>query len=533
VFKSFAIVGVAWLAVGFCLHCLLGDAVMSVTLKEDVWHWSLGNWAVTFAPSAPMPIYYLLIGIGASLFYLGIAWIMLPVIFISATIAWLDAVVKCGLKRRQIPSSIRRRTWWWNGAISAGYAVVALTTAHLCLTSAHVRKVSMREFQNVSDQAAEWWFVPNSGVYDKLGFKVQFTDTEAQGPVHGLSPLPACTVSLRVHRTNAEPAVMNVILPGLRASYRFPATNNWNNTFVLDKDSLTTWFHSAGGVDLSVPKLREEADQVYELLKAHENEPPLTVKEFVNLAKADLRDFYFGGVQGSRFTFAMTDQNNGFLLIGGETLIYLALYFWSTRRLYREALAEIQAGRWTPPQKVKTPSPASLSLPRTSAPELLARGFYYSDIVLGALYILALFTTYVAGCFVPLVGLFLFLAVLLVGTRQLTSRLKILQAREKGLWPQPGEPQKFELFPKEWRVIHAGHSIRVRNSWNRGLKLFVDDVCQASTNRIFILSKSKPLLRCELVSETSPFIIEVYCYGTWEVYAKIVVNGQWIGGDNF
>jgi serine/threonine protein kinase len=91
----------------------------------------------------------------------------------------------------------------------------------------------------------------------------------------------------------------------------------------------------------------------------------------------------------------------------------------------------------------------------------------------------------------------------------------------------------FELFPKEWSVTHAGHSIRVHNSWNRGLKLFVDDVCHASTNRIVVLTRTKPLLRYEMASGTSHCIIEVYCRGLLEVKAKIVVNGQWIGGDNF
>jgi len=99
--------------------------------------------------------------------------------------------------------------------------------------------------------------------------------------------------------------------------------------------------------------------------------------------------------------------------------------------------------------------------------------------------------------------------------------------------PAPESRKEFELFPKEWTVTHAGHSIRVRNSWNRGLRLFVDGVCHASTNRIIIIKKSRPLLRYELASGTSPYIIEVYCYAILEVHVKIVVNGQWVGGDNF
>ncbi len=93
--------------------------------------------------------------------------------------------------------------------------------------------------------------------------------------------------------------------------------------------------------------------------------------------------------------------------------------------------------------------------------------------------------------------------------------------------------KEFELFPKDWTAMHDGHSIRVHNSWNRSMKLFVDDVCRASTNRIFALDKSKPVLRCEMASGTSSCVIEIYAYAVLEVYAKIVVNGKWIGGDNF
>jgi predicted Ser/Thr protein kinase len=183
--------------------------------------------------------------------------------------------------------------------------------------------------------------------------------------------------------------------------------------------------------------------------------------------------------------------------------------------------------------------------------------------------------------FAPALGVVWIVAVFLVASYQLNSRKEMNDARENGLWPQFGEiatlehvrllaragkqrlaiklhrqihgvsaaaakmdveklsgqgvpaSGKFELFPKEWSATHAGHVIRVRNSWNRSLKLFVDDVCRASTDRIIIVSKSRPLLRYELASGGSSFIIEVYCYAVLEVKVKIVVNGQWIGGDNF
>ena len=93
--------------------------------------------------------------------------------------------------------------------------------------------------------------------------------------------------------------------------------------------------------------------------------------------------------------------------------------------------------------------------------------------------------------------------------------------------------KKFELFPKEWTATHAGHAIRVHNSWNRGLKLYVDDVCQSATSRLFAVSRSRPVLRHQFVAEHSSFLIEVFCVAWLSVKVKIVVDGRRIGGENF
>jgi len=81
--------------------------------------------------------------------------------------------------------------------------------------------------------------------------------------------------------------------------------------------------------------------------------------------------------------------------------------------------------------------------------------------------------------------------------------------------------------------MHGEHSIRVRNSWNRGMALFIDEVCRASTNKLLALSKSKPVLRYEIASGTSSSVIEVFCYAMWTIKAKIVADGKQIGSDTF
>jgi hypothetical protein len=246
-------------------------------------------------------------------------------------------------------------------AISGGYAVLMLASMMVLTSFSHIKSISQREVQNLSDEATEWWFVPNSGAYEKLGLKATFVAPDQSGTNESLS-WPICTVLLIVHRSNAEPASMKVTLPGLRASYRFPATNNWDYTFILDKDSLLDWLHKGGGLDPSTPKSKEEVGQIYSLLKSYELQPPQTVKEFVNLAKADLRDFGVGGFEGGNFSFGGFEGPSNILLVvllGGEASLYMAFIIWATKRLYREAWVEIKSGRWTPPQIAKAPPAAA------------------------------------------------------------------------------------------------------------------------------------------------------------------------------
>jgi hypothetical protein len=92
---------------------------------------------------------------------------------------------------------------------------------------------------------------------------------------------------------------------------------------------------------------------------------------------------------------------------------------------------------------------------------------------------------------------------------------------------------KFELFPKEWVATYGGHEIRVRNSWNRGMRLYVDGVCRARTDEMIAISRSRPILSHQVVTESESFLIEVFCFALLTVKAKIVVDGQQIAGDKF
>ena len=360
VLKRFVIFVVAWLVAGQCLR------------------WAVGDTSFTVAGALPIRVLGgILIFIFGLVADLGLAKFVLPAVFVLVVYAWLEARLKRGLVPRQLPPSIRRRLRLWTSAISGGYGVVALGSLFLCIPRG--APFSMRDFQNRSDEAAEWWFVPYSGAYEKLGLHATFSSLDQHGK-SAFDSLPACTVALSIHRKNMETPVLNVTLPGLRASYRFPATNSWDNTFILDKDSLVEWLHKGAGLDLTAPKFQEEAGQIYELLKGYELQPPQTVKEFVNLAKADLRAFWFGGVQGGSFSLGGLQGPYFVLMVAllvGETLVYQALALWATRRLYHAAWIEIEAGRWTPPIRASKPLPTTAppATPDSSQPSLSRTAF--------------------------------------------------------------------------------------------------------------------------------------------------------------
>ena len=150
-----------------------------------------------------------------------------------------------------------------------------------------------------------------------------------------------------------EPSVLNVGLPGLRAEYGTRATNSWPTTFILDMDTLVEWLHKVAGLDTATPKFREQASEVYGLLKQYQNEPPHTAKEFLDEARSALRDFSFGGYTNPRsvwgdFGFGARQAWVLWLFVG-ESLLYLAAASWTTRRLYRAAWTEIETGQWIPP----------------------------------------------------------------------------------------------------------------------------------------------------------------------------------------
>lgn len=94
----------------------------------------------------------------------------------------------------------------------------------------------------------------------------------------------------------------------------------------------------------------------------------------------------------------------------------------------------------------------------------------------------------------------------------------------------PSAPK--EWFVTEWVANVEGHEILVRNSWNRGIRLFVDEQQVAESQQLFALDWENPILSASIPREKGkPFLVEVFAHSLFSVRVKIVVDGKQVGGE--
>lgn len=91
-----------------------------------------------------------------------------------------------------------------------------------------------------------------------------------------------------------------------------------------------------------------------------------------------------------------------------------------------------------------------------------------------------------------------------------------------------------EWFVQEWVASFEGRDIRVRNSWNGGIRLFIDDAQVAENRQLFAIDGRRPLLSTSVPREGgAPFLVEVFAQALFSVSVKIVVDGKQVGGEVF
>lgn len=441
--RRFALFVLIWLGVALCLRWLLPDAI---TVEPQ--------------DSTTIKAVFALLLCPLGLFYLGWAKFVLPAGFVLVVYSWLEARERRGLPVRKLPPQIKRRYGLWSAVTSAAILAVVLATCWWwSVVGGPAGNSFDRSFLEMEQEHSEWWFVPNSGAYERIGLQVSISDEQPDKT----GSLPGCTVWLIAYpkgetnlvlmtTTNKNPAVMKVTLPGLRAEYEYRMQNQkfMTSTTILDKDILIGWLQTDAGFDSVTPTLRKEAGELYGLLKAYETVPPQTVMEFVNLAKAELRDFWFGGIQGGSFSFGGGSGRRVatlLALIAAETLLYMTGYLWFVKRSYRGAWAEIEAGRWNP-----GPGPQ----PRVGLRPFLVKAGATTMVLLVFLSLGVVVCvredSLVSAAVVVMVSLFVVLSFL----QQLHSRAKVQSARERGLWPKLGEIPTIEHVR---RLSQAGEKV--------------------------------------------------------------------------
>lgn len=104
------------------------------------------------------------------------------------------------------------------------------------------------------------------------------------------------------------------------------------------------------------------------------------------------------------------------------------------------------------------------------------------------------------------------------------------QAAQQRFAPDPGAA----WFVKDWHAEYHGHDILVRNSWNQGLKVFVDGKQVAENKQIFAVDAGTPFISVTVTPKGEPgFDIDIVVRAFVHTRVKILVDGKQIGGDQF
>ena len=91
-----------------------------------------------------------------------------------------------------------------------------------------------------------------------------------------------------------------------------------------------------------------------------------------------------------------------------------------------------------------------------------------------------------------------------------------------------------EWFVQEWVATFEGHDLMVRNSWNGGIRLFVDGEQVAENRQLFSIRTERPLLTASVAREKGkPFLVEIFASAVFSVNVKFVVDGKQVGGEVF
>jgi predicted Ser/Thr protein kinase len=349
-------------------------------------------------------------------------------------LGWRYKEVSQGLRWPQLPPAVRRRGNWRLAAATA----LSIAAFLVAMATFPIRKTEWREE----------WFYPNSHLYEKIGLAGNISSYQIPG--WNMNSVAASgRMALKIYRKDAPTAMLTFTLPGLRVENDTRDPGQFGKTLrVLDVDGLINWLHDSAGLDVAQRQVEAEARQLMELFESYHNAAPASWDKLTAKAQAALRNFKAGGQKSG----AVAEFGGGGPLLCAVVVVpgicvalFYVLAFPMYRRTFAEARAEIEAGRWTPPQVLLFRIPAVFWV-------LLVLGFITVVLAVEGDF------QFKAGALVwILLGLGILVVVLfkLHMRRQLQQywSQQIQQARERGLWPPSGEAPTLEHVK---RLAQAG-----------------------------------------------------------------------------
>ncbi len=367
-------------------------------------------------------------------------------------LGWRYKMASQGLRWGQLPPAVRHRGNWRLAAVTAPCVATFL--------------VGMAAFPSRRTEWREEWFYPKSHLYEKIGLAGNISSYHM--PAWNTNSLAASgTMALKIYRKDFPTAMLTFTLPGLRVENDSRDPGQYGQALsVLNFDRLNNWLHDSAGLDVAQPQVQAEARQLMELFVSCHGAAPASWEQLTAKSVAGLRNFKAGGSNSG----AVAEFGGGgplllaVVVVPGVCLcIFYLLAFPMYKRTFAEARAEIEAGRWTPPQVLLFRIPSVFWV-------LLALGFItVAFAVVGQFQ----FKAGALAGMLPGIGILVIILLKLHMRRQLQQYWsgQIQQARAKGLWPQLGELPTLEYVK---RLAQAGEK-------NLAIKLYhqVHDVsCQ-------------------------------------------------------
>jgi hypothetical protein len=89
-------------------------------------------------------------------------------------------------------------------------------------------------------------------------------------------------------------------------------------------------------------------------------------------------------------------------------------------------------------------------------------------------------------------------------------------------------------MPKKLITTKIGDDVlKVENTWLGGLKLFLNGEIIDTHSSFFSVDKHSPVIAKRLTVDGKVRLIEVFCHAVMSVNIKIVVDGEFLSGDQF